>query len=264
MRRTLASQASANRWRAVRRASLVRAHAAGAGQAMTRLLIIEDNPELVANLYAFLEPLGYVLDDARDGASGLHLATGHDYDAILLDLMLPRLDGMTLCRRLREEFQNPVPIIMLTARDPVDDRVQGFALGADDYLVKPCSLKELDARIQALVRRAQGRNVQGTLSWHDLKVDTRAPQAWRQGRTITLTPSTHKLLLCLMRAAPEVVRKQEMEYLLWGDHPPESGALRTHIHELRQHADKHFDPPLIETVHGVGWRLAALPPPAPA
>jgi len=223
---------------------------------MTRLLIIEDNPELVANLYSFFEPLGYVLDDARDGATGLRLATQNDYDAVLMDLMLPRLDGMTLCQKLRQEFQNPVPIIMLTARDPVDDRVQGLALGADDYLIKPFSLRELDARIQALVRRAQGRQVQGTLAWEDLQVDTRAPQAWRQGQAISLTPSTHKLLLCLMRAAPAVVRKQEMEYLLWGDDPPDSGALRTHIHELRQHADRNFPSTLIETVHGVGWRLS--------
>lgn len=131
-----------------------------------------------------------------------------------------------------------------------------MALGADDYLIKPFSLRELDARIQALVRRAQGRQVQGTLAWEDLQVDTRAPQAWRQGQAISLTPSTHKLLLCLMRAAPAVVRKQEMEYLLWGDDPPDSGALRTHIHELRQHADRNFPSTLIETVHGVGWRLS--------
>lgn len=222
---------------------------------MTRLLIIEDNPELVANLYDFFEPLGYVIDDARDGATGLRMATQNAYDAILLDLMLPRLDGMTLCHRLREEFQNPVPVLMLTARDPVDDRVQGFALGADDYLVKPFSLKELDARIKALVRRAQGRQVQGTLVWEDLQVDTRAPQAWRQGRSINLTPTTHKLLLSLVRAAPDVVRKQEAEYLLWGEAPPEGGALRTHMHDLRRQIDKNFTRALIETVHGIGWRL---------
>ena len=222
---------------------------------MTRLLIIEDNPELVANLYDFFEPLGYVIDDARDGATGLRMATQNAYDAILLDLMLPRLDGMTLCRRLREEFQNPVPVLMLTARDPVDDRVQGFALGADDYLVKPFSLKELDARIKALVRRAQGRQVQGTLVWEDLQVDTRAPQAWRQGRSINLTPTTHKLLLSLVRAAPDVVRKREAEYLLWGEAPPEGGALRTHMHDLRRQIDKNFTRALIETVHGIGWRL---------
>lgn len=99
---------------------------------MTRLLIIEDNPELVANLYDFFKPLGYVLDDARDGVTGLRMATQHDYDAILLDLMLRRLDGMTLCSKLRVEFQNPVPVLMLTARDPVEERVQGLALGAYD------------------------------------------------------------------------------------------------------------------------------------
>lgn len=222
---------------------------------MTRLLIIEDNPELVANLYDFFEPLGYVLDDARDGATGLQMATQNDYDALLLDLMLPRLDGMTLCQKLRCEYQNPVPVLMLTARDPVDDRVQGFALGADDYLIKPFSLIELDARIQALVRRAQGRQVQGLLSWEDIIVDTRVPQAWRKGQTIILTPSTHKLLLCLMRCAPAVVKKQDLEYLLWRDAPPESGALRTHIHDLRQRIDKNFTPALIETVHGIGFRL---------
>lgn len=231
---------------------------------MTRLLIIEDNPELVANLYRFFEPLGYVLDDAQDGLTGLRLATQHDYDAIVLDLMLPRLDGMSLCRKLREEFQNPTPVIMLTARDPVDDRIQGFAHGADDYLVKPFSLKELDARIQALVRRAQGRQVQGLLRWQDLQVDSRAPQAWRQGQAITLTPTTHKMLLSLVRAAPEVVKKQEMEYLLWGDEPPEGGALRTHIHDLRQQIDKPFANALIETVHGVGLRLRATTSAAPA
>lgn len=178
---------------------------------------------LVANLYGFFEPLGYVLDDARDGATGLRMATQHDYDAILLDLMLPRLDGMALCRKLREEYQNPVPVLMLTARDPVDDRVQGLAAGADDYLVKPFSLRELDARIQALVRRAQGRQVQGMLAWEDLQVDTRAPRAWRQGRTLHLTPTTHQLMMCLVRAAPVVVRRKEMEYLLWGRSRPRAG-----------------------------------------
>lgn len=222
---------------------------------MTRLLIIEDNPELVANLYAFFEPLGYVLDDARDGITGLRLATENDYDAVLLDLMLPRLDGMELCRRMRQEFQNPVPVLMLTARDPVEDRVQGLAYGADDYLVKPFSLKELDARIKALVRRAQGKQVQTRLVWGDLQVDTHTPTAMRQGRSINLTPTTHQLLLALTRAAPAVVKKQQLVYLIWGDEPPESSALRTHIHDLRQQLDKNFTSPLIETVHGIGWRL---------
>ncbi|QGV95540.1 response regulator transcription factor (plasmid) [Klebsiella pneumoniae] len=229
---------------------------------MTRLLIIEDNPELVANLYAFFEPLGYVLDDARDGVIGLKMATQNDYDAILLDLMLPRLDGLSLCRKLRQEFQNPVPVLMLTARDPVCDRVQGLAIGADDYLIKPFSLIELDARIKSLVRRAQGRQVRGTLVWEDLRVDSRIPQAWRQGQSIILTPTSHKLLMCLVRAAPAVVKKKEMEYLIWGDDPPESGALRTHIHDLRLRIDKNFTFSLIETVRGVGVRLQKTVPSA--
>lgn len=223
---------------------------------MTRLLLIEDNPELVANLYDFFEPLGYVLDDARDGITGLRMACENDYDAVLLDLMLPRLDGMSLCRRLREEFQIPVPVLMLTARDPVTDRIEGLTLGADDYMVKPFSLQELHARIQALVRRAQGRHVQGRLRWADLEVDCRIPQATRAGTAINLTPTTHKLLLALMRAAPTAVKKPSLEYLIWGDDPPESGALRTHMHDLRQQVDKNFTPALIETVHGIGWRLS--------
>lgn len=230
---------------------------------MTRLLIIEDNPQLVANLYGFFEPLGYVLDNARNGMAGLRMATQNHYDAILLDLTLPQLDGMEVCRRLREEFHNPVPVLMLTARDPVDDRVQGFALGADDYLIKPFSLKELDARIQALLRRVQGRQVQGQAVWADLQVDTQAPKAWRQGRAIGLTPTTHQLLLSLVRVAPAAVKKQQMEYLIWGDEPPESGALRTHIHDLRQQVDKHFSPALIETVYGIGWRLSPIEAPSP-
>lgn len=222
---------------------------------MTRLLIIEDNPELVANLYNFFEPLGYVLDDARDGIAGLHMSTQNNYDAILLDIMLPRLDGVTLCKQLRNKFQNPVPILMLTARDMIEDRVKGLTCGADDYLIKPFSLIELDARIKALVRRAQGKQVRGTIFWEDLQVDTLTPQAWRQNQRISLTPITHQLLLMLMRAAPNVVKKQEMEYLIWGDHPPESSALRTHIHDLRQQIDKNFPSALIDTIHGVGWRL---------
>ena len=222
---------------------------------MTRLLIVEDNPELVGGLYGFLEPLGYVLDDARDGVTGLRMAIQNDYDAVLLAVRLPRLDGLSVCRKLRQEFQNPVPVLMLSAHDGVEGCVQGLAYGADDYLVKPFALLELNARIHALVRRSQRLLVQGTLVWEDLEVDTQVPLAWRQGQAICLTPTTHKLLLCLVRTAPAVVKKQEMAYLLWGDEPPQSGALRTHIHDLRQQIDKNFRSGLIKTMHGIGWSL---------
>ncbi len=220
-----------------------------------RLLVIEDNPDLIANLYAFLEPLGYVLDNARDGESGLAQAVSGDYDAIILDLMLPRLDGLIVCRRLRHEYYTTTPILMLTARDMIEDRVLGLREGADDYLIKPFSLSELEARIQALVRRAHAKQAPKILHWKDLSVNIHLPQAERQGHTITLTPTEHKLLLRLIRSAPEVVTRQQLEYALWGEDVPESSALRTHIHDLRRRIDKNFNEPLIETIHGIGFRL---------
>lgn len=220
-----------------------------------RLLIIEDNPDLVANLYAFLEPMGYVLDNARDGKSGLARAVEENFDAIILDLMLPQLDGMAVCHRLRHEYHAAVPILMLTARDMIEDRVLGLKEGADDYLIKPFSLVELEARISALVRRAQGKQALKTLVWKDLSVDAKLPQAKRQGQVINLTPTEHRLLLRLIQSAPEVVTRRQLEYALWGENTPESSALRTHIHDLRRRIDKGFDAPLIETIHGIGFRL---------
>ena len=122
-----------------------------------RVLLVEDNQDITANLYAFLEPLGYELDCAASGTAGLRQAADGHFDVIVLDIMLPGMDGLTLCRTLRRDYANPVPILMLTARDTVADRVTGLDCGADDYLVKPFSMKELDARLRALVRRSQGR-----------------------------------------------------------------------------------------------------------
>ncbi len=222
---------------------------------MPRLLLIEDNADLLANLYAFFEPLDYVLDSARDGVTGLELAVRNDYDAIVLDLMLPRLDGLTLCHRLRHDHQCVTPILMLTARDQIQDRVLGFEKGADDYLIKPFSLAELEIRIKALIRRAQGRHVSDSVQWGDLHVDARLPQATHQGKTIPLTPIEHRLLLSLARAAPDLVTRRQLEHDIWGDHPPDSSALRTHLHDLRKKLDKGCGKPIIETVHGTGFRL---------
>src|ERR1043165_45237 len=121
-----------------------------------RVLIIEDNPDIVANLYGFLEPKGYVLDTAANGYGGLALATEHEYDAVVLDVMLPGLNGLELCRKLRGELGKSTPVLMLTARDTLEDKVAGFESGADDYLVKPFSMVELEVRLRALVRRSRG------------------------------------------------------------------------------------------------------------
>ena len=221
------------------------------------VLIIEDNPDIIANLFGFFEPLGYTLDVARNGSSGLNLAVQNAYDVIVLDLSLPGLDGVEVCRRLREDHHNAVPVLMLTARDTEHDKVTGLGAGADDYLVKPYSLLELDARLKALVRRASNEQVRHTLTYDEIRLDTRTGTATRAGKAIALTPTAYRILLTLLRQAPRLVSREALEREIWGDNPPESDALRTHIHALRQALDKPFARPLLITRPGAGFRLAA-------
>lgn len=220
-----------------------------------RVLFIEDNAALLQNLYDYFEGRGYQLDSARDGLSGLHLASSGDYDLIVIDLGLPRLDGLSLCRQLRDSAVW-TPILMLTARDAVEQRVKGLRAGADDYLIKPFALAELEARIDAVLRR--NRPTSGVvLHFADLMLDVANAHAERAGQALPLTPTELKLLEALLRAAPRLVRRTELERLLWPDQPPDSDALRTHIHGLRQAVDRPFARPLIETVRGLGYRLGA-------
>ena len=220
-----------------------------------RILLVEDNRDILANLADYLTLKGYGVDCAQDGLSGLHLAvTGH-YDLIVLDVMLPGLDGYTLCRRLREETRSSIPVIMLTARDQLDDRLQGFKAGADDYLVKPFALSELAARIEAVLRRSQG-NSQRVLQVADLSYDLDTLEVRRGGRRLKLNPLGLKLLALLMQRSPHVLRREALEEALWGDDCPDSDSLRSHIHQLRQVIDKPFPRPLLHTVHGLGYRLA--------
>jgi DNA-binding response OmpR family regulator len=153
------------------------------------ILIIEDNPDIIANLYGYLEPLGYTLDVARSGTAGLSRATAETFDAIVLDLSLPGMDGLELCRRLRKEYRLGTPVLMLTARDTVQNKLTGFDAGADDYLVKPYSLLELDARLKALVRRSKQEHVEYVLRFDELELDTSTSRAMRAGRELNLTPT---------------------------------------------------------------------------
>jgi DNA-binding response OmpR family regulator len=222
-----------------------------------RVLIVEDNPDIVANLYGYLEPLGYLLDCARSGTTGLTMARAGHFDAIVIDVMLPGLDGFELCRRLRDEDRDPTPVLMLTARDAVSDKLQGFASGADDYLAKPFALAELDARLKALMRRAREHHVDPVLRAGDLSLDTGARLLTRAGQRIDLPPIPYRLIAALMRAYPRAVSRRDLEVELWGDEPPGSDALRTHVHTLRQAVDKPFARPLVERVPGFGYRLAS-------
>jgi DNA-binding response OmpR family regulator len=218
-----------------------------------KILLVEDNCDILANLTDYLELKGYTVDCAQDGMTGMHLAATESYDLAVLDVMMPGIDGFTLCQRLREA-RNNLPVIMLTARDTLNDRLQGFSAGADDYLVKPFELSELAARIEAVLRRTHGASRLLTVA--DLVYDLDSLEVKRAGKPIKLNPISLKLLEVLMQRSPSVVRREQLEAAVWGDNCPDSDSLRSHIHQLRQLIDKPFETHLLHTVHGIGFRLA--------
>ncbi len=222
-----------------------------------RILVIEDNRDILANILDYLELKGFTLDCAQDGLSGMHLALTQPYDLIVLDIMLPGMDGYQLCQKLRQEADNNTPIIMLTARDALDERLKGLHAGADDYLVKPFALSELVARIEAVLRRSSGANKR-VLEVADLRYNLETLEVSRAGQSLKLNPIGLKLLATLMQRSPAVVRREALEEALWGDDIPDSDSLRSHIHQLRQAIDKPFATTLLHTVHGVGFRLVGL------
>ena len=221
-----------------------------------KILVVEDNPDLAADLVDYFAACGHLVDSAGDGLTGLHLASTQRFDVLLLDLILPGMDGITLCRRLREEVGRTTPILILTARDTLDDKIAGLEAGADDYLIKPFALREVAVRIQALARRARAAVAQGRLRVADLSLDTATLRVSRGGRDLTLPPIPLRMLEVLMRATPRVITRDEMERAIWGNAPPDSDALRSHLHLLRAAIDKPFDVPLLHTLRGIGWALA--------
>jgi len=223
-----------------------------------RLLVIEDNRQLVANLFDYFESRGHLLDVAPDGITGLHLAASHAYDAVILDWMLPRMEGPEVLRRLRAEHGSEVPVIMLTARDELPDKIAGFRAGADDYLTKPFALPELEVRLEALMARAHGRNPRKVLEVADLKLDLATLEAYRDGKVLHLYPACRKLLEVLMRASPAAVTRQQLEFALWGDEPPDGDLLRSHVYELRRSVDGASAQKLIHTLPRVGYRLGLI------
>lgn len=225
------------------------------GGAPIRALIVEDNRDICANIAAYLERHGYILDFAYDGVSAMRLATSNPFDVIVLDLMLPGMDGLSFCRTLRAGAEVETPVLMLTARDTLDDRLKGFEAGADDYLVKPFALQELHARLQALYKRSH-RRADNLLTVGDLTLNRSTLQVHRAGRRIDLHPAAIKVLQRLMEKAPAVVARDDLETLLWADDRPDGDALRSHLYKLRQAVDRPFDRPLIHTVHRIGYRIA--------
>lgn len=225
------------------------------------ILVIDDDRNILAIIEMYLRKAGYEVTCVERGDEALQAFRRAQPALVVLDVMLPGMDGITLCRTLREKHDYRTPIIMLTARDTVPDRVLGLESGADDYLVKPFALKELEARIRALIR-ARGRGMQGAgggsggeLRYADVVVDVAGHRVTRQGRELRVSPTGFRILCELMRVAPALLPREELEQTLWGDDPPGGSALRTHIHELRQALDKPFDQPLLQTVTHVGYRL---------
>src|SRR5579871_218132 len=222
------------------------------------LLLIEDSREIAESVGDYLEANGYSLDYAADGVSGLHLAVTNHYDAIVLDLRIPGIDGLDLCRKLRSEAKNATPVLMLTGRSTLDDKLIGLEAGADDYLVKPFEVRELEARLRALIRRDRRQVSSETLSVSDLVFDTATLRVTRSGKELTLSPIGLRILGILMRESPRVVSRRDIEREIWGDALPDSDTLRSHVYNLRRVIDKPFERALLHTIHSAGYRLADL------
>lgn len=217
-----------------------------------RILVIEDQYDLAASIWDHFERCGHHIDHAADGISGLRRALSERFDAIILDLGLPRLDGLEVCREIRLAKLH-TPILMLSSRDTLDDKIRGYDCGTDDYMAKPFSMRELEARLEVLTRKMG--NIPWLIEYNGLTLDTTAMLASRNGRTIQLTRMQCAILARLLDSAPRVVDLHELSHLL---NSSSEGAIHTHIYELRRLLDKPFDYPLIHSVRSIGYRIARL------
>ena len=218
-----------------------------------RMLLIEDHLQIAANIADYMENKGHIMDFAYNGEQGLDAAMKGTFDVIILDLNLPRMDGLEVCSRIRQGVNYQVAVIMLTARDSIKDKVSGFSQGADDYLTKPFSLEELEVRCVALVRRQQP--VSALVQLGPLRIDKQRQLAYRQDQQLNLSTMGFKILCHLIEMHPHVVSRSELINVLWGDEPTESDAVRSHIYQLRCALDRPFAYPLLKTKHGVGFAL---------
>ena len=217
------------------------------------ILLVEDHQTLAESVGAYLQGSGCIVDYAADGLTAMHLAVTENYDAIVLDIMLPGLDGLEVCKRLRRDAQITTPIIMLTARDQLDDKLAGFEVGADDYLVKPFDMPELEARIDAVLRRSKG--VTTTYAVGNLQLNTDTMRVTRDGQELKLSKTLFEILTILMRESPNVVSRAKIEQELWGEDLPDSDTLRSHLYNLRRTIDRPFTKHMMQTHTGQGYSI---------
>lgn len=223
-----------------------------------RVLVVEDDPRLADLAGQYLERHGFAVDLAGEGTRALQLAALNAYDVVVLDLMLPDLDGFAVARHLRA-LPSPPRLLMATARDAVEDRIAGLDLGADDYLVKPYALAELVARLRALLRRPAA-GLDPVLCVGTLALDTAARTARRASRAIALTTKEFAVLEALMRHAGEVLTREHLAAHAWDDnYDPASNVIDVYIARLRRKVDAPGEPPMLETIRGAGYRLSAVP-----
>lgn len=222
------------------------------------VLLIEDEHDIAAMVGEHLVKRGYAVDYAADGSSGLRLVAAGNYDVIVLDLILPDIDGIDVCRRLRHDNHQATPVLMLTARDTLDDKVAGLDAGADDYLTKPFEMRELVARLRALIRRNRHQVSRHVYRVGDMVLDTGTMSLTRDDVRLNVPPIGLKILAILMRESPRLVTRNDIEREIWGDRLPDSDTLRSHLYNLRKIIDKPFDQPLLHTIHSSGYRLVDM------
>lgn len=219
-----------------------------------QVLVVEDNEELQGIIADFLEMQGAEVDFADNGELGLKLALENNFDVIILDVMLPKLDGLEVAKRLREQ-SCATPILMLTALDGKQSLLDGFSAGVDDFVTKPFDFDELEVRLSALIKRNRKEVALSKVSFGEVTVDLGKRQAYRGESVLNLMPVTFQILTKLVKAAPDMVSRDELIYDLWGNDIPDNDVLRSHIYNLRHALDKPFDRALLVTVPRAGFRL---------
>jgi DNA-binding response OmpR family regulator len=230
----------------------------GAAHSRLQVLVVEDHPAIARQVVDFLEGLHWDADHAADGALAIELATRAAYDVVLLDLNLPDIDGIDVCRAIKAGAPRNVPVLMLTARDAFEDKARGFRGGADDYLTKPFDLRELALRCEALARRGR-LHLDQELQAGDLTLLVRERRALVRGAPLALTQAGFTILLVLCEASPRAVSRSALTHALWGAHPPDSDALKSHVYALRKALASAGAADAIVTIPQIGYRLQTPP-----
>lgn len=219
-----------------------------------KILIVDDSHSVAETIADYLELMGMTIDCAYHGEAALRLVQENHYDVIIMDVMMPKLDGISAVKKLREELFCNTPILFLTAKDTLEDKVAAFGAGGDDYLLKPFAMEELVMRLKALAVRGPRLDT-GKLTFADITYDTQTEDVTRSGSAIKLSRIQLQILKVLLKQAPAIVSRQQVIESVWGEDAPNSDALRSHIYGLRTALDKGFEETRLETIHGQGYRL---------